>query len=325
MIPVVNVRYICFYFVFLYSLIPWVWPKCGPEEDQKLMRGKNSIVRHLKWNLVTTQSHHPSITPLSSWTPKTNRNTMSFSSSSVGWSVQEEILSAKKSSVCSSQSSPSPHSQCLSKYGLAGLGPKLKGRHHPPSSHTRPFPFSPLHHQKNMHTHLFTVCWYFNHQHLSSVVGAEGTFIVCLIPLQTTILPLLFLELQQMAQHLGLQGGTGAYLENCQERCWKNPPGFLRPPLAHFPSSFYSAGGSRRPVWSTSDSYFCSDSALGLILPSSWVFVSGKKTKSSRKTLVKEDGKENFERTGVRWGGVLCQARAGWVPGGGWRGRTWVG
>jgi hypothetical protein len=27
----------------------------------------------------------------------------------------------------------------------------------------------------------------------------------------------------------------------------------------------------------------------------------------------------------VRWGGVLCQARAGWVPGGGWRGRTWVG
>ena len=39
-------------------------PKCGPEEAQKLMRGKNSIVRHLKWNLVTTQSHQPSITPL---------------------------------------------------------------------------------------------------------------------------------------------------------------------------------------------------------------------------------------------------------------------
>ena len=71
-----------------------------------------------------------------------------------------------------------------------------------------------------------------------------------------------------MAQHLGLQGGTGAYLENCQEKCWKNPLGFLHPPSAHFPS-FYSAGGSRRLVWSTSGSYFCSDSALGLIVPSS--------------------------------------------------------
>ena len=171
-------------------------PKCGPEEDQKWMRGKNSIVKLLKWNLVITQSQHPSITPLSSWTPKTNRNTTSFSFSSVGWSVQEEILSAQKSSVCSSQSSPSPHSQCLSKYGLAGLGPKLKGRLLPPSSDTGLFPFSPLHHQKNMHTHLFTACWYFNHQHLSTLICAEGTFVVCLIPAEMTILPLLFLELQ---------------------------------------------------------------------------------------------------------------------------------
>ena len=300
-------------------------PKCGPEEEHKWMRGKNSIVKHLKWNLVTTQSHHPSITPLSSWIPKTNRNTTSFSSSSVGWSVQEEILSAQKSSVCSSQSSPSPHSKCLSKYGLAGLGPKLKGRLLLPSSHTRPFTFSPLHHQKNMHTHLFTACWYFNHQHLNTLICPEGTIVVCLIPTQTTLLPLLFLELQQMAQHLGLQEGTGAYLENCQEKCWKTPLGFLHPPLAHFHYSFYSARGSRRRLWSTSVSYSCPDSALGLILSSSWGFVSGKKTKSSRKTLVKEDGKENFERTGVRWGGVLCQARAGWVTGGGWRGRTWVG
>ena len=119
------------------------------------MRGKNSIVKHLKWNLVITQSHHPYITPLSSWTPKTNRNTTSFSLSPVGWCVQEEILSAQTPSVCSSPSSPSPHSQCLRQCGLAGLGPKLKGRHLPPFSHTRPFPFSPLHHQKNIHTHIF--------------------------------------------------------------------------------------------------------------------------------------------------------------------------
>ena len=160
------------------------------------MRGKNSIVKHLKWNLVITQSHHPYITPLSSWTPKTNRNTTSFSLSPVGWSVQEEILSAQTPSVCSSPSSPSPHSQCLRQCGLAGLGPKLKGRHLPPFSHTRPFPFSPLHHQKHTHTHLFPACWYFNHQHLRTLVCPEGTIVVCLIPAQTTILPLLFLELQ---------------------------------------------------------------------------------------------------------------------------------
>ena len=134
---------------------------------------------------------------------------------------------------------------------------------------------------------------------------------------QTTILPLLFLELQQMAQHLGLQVGTGAYLQN-RQKCWKNPLGFLHPPLAHFHSSFYSAGGGRRLDSSTSSLSFSGPgSAEGLILPSSWAFVSGKKTESSRKTLVEEDGK-NFERTGVHWGGVCArQAVAGRVLGGG--------
>lgn len=60
----------------------------------------------------------------------------------------------KQSSVCSSQSSPSPQSQCLGKYGLAGLGPKLKGRLLPPSSHTGPFPFS-LSIIKKTRTHIF--------------------------------------------------------------------------------------------------------------------------------------------------------------------------
>ena len=72
-----------------------------------------------------------------------------------------------------------------------------------------------------------------------------------------------------MAQHLGLQWGTGAYLEN-RQKCWKNPLGFLHPPLAHFHSSFYSAGGGRRLVFLTSSlSYSCPDSAEGLIIPSS--------------------------------------------------------
>ena len=67
-IPVLNVRYICFYFTFLYSLAVFSsLPKCGPEEEQKLRRGKNSIVKHQQWNLVITQSHQRYITPLPRW------------------------------------------------------------------------------------------------------------------------------------------------------------------------------------------------------------------------------------------------------------------
>ena len=94
----------------------------------------------------------------------------------MGWSVQEETFSDQKSSVLSVQSSPSPHSQCLGSYGLPGLGPKLKGCHLPPFSHTWPIPFFPRHYQKtDTQTYLFTTCWYFNHQHLSVLASTEGT------------------------------------------------------------------------------------------------------------------------------------------------------
>ena len=97
----------------------------------------------------------------------------------MGWSVQEETFSDQKSSVFSVQSSPSPHSQCLSSYGLPGLGPKLKGCHLPPFSHTWPIPFFPRHYQKtDTQTYLFTTCWYFNHQYLSVLASTEGTITV---------------------------------------------------------------------------------------------------------------------------------------------------
>ena len=67
-IPVVKVRYIYFYFMFLYSRAVFSsLPKCGPEEEQTLMRGKTSIVKHQKWNLIITQGHQPYITPLPTW------------------------------------------------------------------------------------------------------------------------------------------------------------------------------------------------------------------------------------------------------------------
>ena len=64
-IPMYKIRYICFYFMFLYSLAVFIsLPKDGPEEEQKLMRLKNSIVKHQEWNLFITQGHHHYITPL---------------------------------------------------------------------------------------------------------------------------------------------------------------------------------------------------------------------------------------------------------------------
>ena len=67
-IPMVRVRYICFYRMFLYSLAVFIsLPKCGPEEEQKLMRLKNSMVKHQRWHLIITHGHHPYTTPLPNW------------------------------------------------------------------------------------------------------------------------------------------------------------------------------------------------------------------------------------------------------------------
>ena len=44
-IPVVKVRYICFYCMFLYSLAIFISsPNGGPEEEQKLMRLKTQLL-----------------------------------------------------------------------------------------------------------------------------------------------------------------------------------------------------------------------------------------------------------------------------------------
>ena len=134
-IPMVKVRYICFYCMFLYSLAVFIsLPKFGPEEEQKSMRFKNSIVKHQKWNLIITHGHHPYITPLPSWDlPDTQKYQVLFLLTS-GIKCSEEVFSAQKPSGFSAQSSSCPHSQCLANYGLAVLGPKLKGFHLPPFS-----------------------------------------------------------------------------------------------------------------------------------------------------------------------------------------------
>lgn len=154
MIPMVNGRYICFHFMFLYSLFPGsfyqlaqMWARRGRETDGV----KNSIVKHLKWNLVITQATTPT-SPLSPGGPQKKQQYPSFPPHQ--W---DEVFRKKSSvlqipAVCSSPSSPRPHSQCLSQCGLAGLDPKLK-RTPPPSLLThRTLPFLPLHHQKHTNT-----------------------------------------------------------------------------------------------------------------------------------------------------------------------------
>ena len=69
----------------------------------------------------------------------------------------DEVFRKKPSVIRNLQSSPSPHSQCLSSYGLLGMGSKLKGCHLPPLSHTWSIPSFPRHHQKpDTHTHTHT-------------------------------------------------------------------------------------------------------------------------------------------------------------------------
>ena len=78
-IPMYKIRYICFYFMFLYSLAVFIsLPKGGPEEEQKLMRLKNSIVKHQEWNLFITQGHHHYITPLPRQDLQNTRDSKSF-------------------------------------------------------------------------------------------------------------------------------------------------------------------------------------------------------------------------------------------------------
>jgi hypothetical protein len=144
------------------------------------MRGKNSIVKHLKWNLIITQSHHPYITLLPRWDL---RNTQKHQVLFLLTDGMKCDFFRKKSSVLRNlqsavPSSPSPHSQCLSQYGLAGLGPKLKRSHLPPSHTPDPsIPSLPII-KKQIHTYLFPACRYFNHQHLRTLICPEGTIIV---------------------------------------------------------------------------------------------------------------------------------------------------
>lgn len=47
--PMVKVRHICFYFMFIYSLAVFIsLSRCGPEGEEDLMRLKNSQLSNIK-------------------------------------------------------------------------------------------------------------------------------------------------------------------------------------------------------------------------------------------------------------------------------------
>ena len=112
-IPVVKVRYICFYFMFLYSLSLVTCPNVGQKRNRNWWGVKTQLSNIKSGIWLLHRATTPTSPLLPDGTSETHRNTKSFSFSPVGWNVQGEFFSAKKSSVCSSQSSPSPHAQCL--------------------------------------------------------------------------------------------------------------------------------------------------------------------------------------------------------------------
>ena len=172
-------------------------------------------------------------------------------------------------------------------------------------------PFLTIIKNRYTHTHLFTTCWYFNHQHLSVLASTERTIVV-VWSLHKWLFCQGFPGVTTDCSRSRAPGGHRRVLGESSGELLEKPSGFLHPPSADFHSYFHFEGGGWRLVLLiSSPSYPFPHSAEGLILPSSWAFVSGKKTKPSRETLLREDGKEDFERTGVHWGGVLCQTRAG--------------
>ena len=115
-IPMYKIRYVCFYFMFLYSTAVFIsLAKGGPEQEQKLMTLKNSIVKHHEWNLIIKLGHHHYITPLPRWDLQNTQNIKSFPPHQ--W---DKVFRKKSSMLRNLQSSvlrlhsPSPHSQYLS-------------------------------------------------------------------------------------------------------------------------------------------------------------------------------------------------------------------
>ena len=142
-IPMYKIRYICFYFMFLYSLAVFIsLPKGGPEEEQKLMRLKNSMVKHQRWHLIITHGHHPYTTPLPNWDLSNTQKCQ----------VLFLLTSGIKCSGRNLQWSDVFSFQCSvftqSSFSVAGLGPRPKGCHLTPFSNSQPCPFFPPHYQK---------------------------------------------------------------------------------------------------------------------------------------------------------------------------------
>ena len=172
----VRVRYIHFNFMFLYSLAVFISrPKGGPEEEQKLMRLKNSIVKPQKWNLIITQGNHPYLTPLPRWdlwnTQKYQvlfllTSGMKCSGRNLQWS---EIFSLHPVLIPSVWVAKDCLVWALNWKDAASLP-----SHTPDPS----LPFLAIIKNRYTHTHLFTTCWYFNHQHLSVLASTEGTIAV---------------------------------------------------------------------------------------------------------------------------------------------------
>ena len=247
LIPVVKVRYIWFYFTFLYSLAVFRrLPKCGPEDEQKLRRGKNSIVKHQKSNLVITQSHQPYITPLPRWDLwNTQKHQVLFLLTSgmkcSGRNLQSAVLSLHPVLTPSVWVSMDCLVWALNWKDASSLPP------HTPDPSLSPLSIikkicthiflllvdsliiniwilwsvqrGPLLYVWSLHKRLFCLCFSWSYSRLFSVLGSRW------------------------AQGLPWRIG---------QKCWKNPLGFLHLPSADFHSSFYSAVGGRRLVLSTS-------------------------------------------------------------------------
>ena len=91
---------------------------------------------------------------------------------------------------------------------------------------THPFIRSPL--SKNRYTIIsFSICSYFNHQHLSVLASREGTITVVWSLHNWLVCQGFSCSDSRLLKVSGSGWTHGGYLENRQENCWKSPPDFF--------------------------------------------------------------------------------------------------
>ena len=176
LIPMYKIRYICFYFMFLYSMAVFIsWPKVGQKRNRNWWGLKTQLLKMKSGACLLHRATTPTLPLSPDGTSRTPRTPSLFLlTSGLSCSGRNPQCSEIFSLPCSGFI----HPVLISSFwvNMDGLVWALNWKDAtslPSYIPDHPLPSLPI---IEKHTHLFTICWYFNHQHLSMLIFTEGTF-----------------------------------------------------------------------------------------------------------------------------------------------------